>query len=280
MTDRPTLTLAFLSHAPASAAQVLEQIDPQQAAAFLEEIPARLAAPAVACMSAWSGARCLGLLTPHRGAAILQHLAFHDCAGLMRLIAKQHHAAILDALPVRLARRLRSALRYPPGSVGAWIDPEVPSLPDQATVGDAVRYLGNVGVASHVFLHSHESGRFAGAVSLAALMRSNATRLLNELPVVQVRPLSSRANLSSAGFLDDWDDFLMLPVVGRKHTVVGGLSRASLRKGLQEHRTAREVIPGSMTGQLLSALAATCAGLIHIVAGAEPASIPEERKNA
>ena len=49
---------------------------------------------------------------------------------------------------------------------------------------------------------------------------------------------------------------LMLPVVGRKRTVVGGLSRAGLRKGLHEHRATRDLIPGSMAGHVLAAFAA------------------------
>jgi hypothetical protein len=67
----------------------------------------------------------------------------------------------------------------------------------------------------------------------------------------------------------------MLPVVGRKRTLVGGLSRAGLRKGLQEHRTTHEVIPGTMTGQVLAALATTISGLLRIATHAER---PERRE--
>lgn len=278
MTEQ-TLTLAFLSHAPQSAAQVLNEIAPQQAAAFLEEIPARIAAPAVGYMSSWSAARCMELLSPHRAAAILQNLDFHDCAGLMRLIAEQGHAAVFEALPARLARRLRNALQYPAGSVGAWIDPEIPAFADTASVGDAARYLTNAPAASHVFLHYRDNGRFAGAVSVTTLMRSEPARALSELPLLRIRPLSSRATLTSVAFLDDWDDFLMLPVIGRSKTVVGGLSRASLRKGMHEHRSVRQVDPGTMTGQILSALATTCAGLLQVVVDTAQ-SPPKEQENA
>lgn len=274
MTDRPTLTLAFLSYAPASAAQVLEQIAPEQAAAFLGEIPARIAAPAVSHMSAWAASRCLVLLTPDQAAAVLQNLAFHESAGLLRLIRVQHHAAILDALPARMARRLRGTLTYAANSVGAWIDPEIPSFSEEATVAEAVRFVADKAVASHVFLHLQESGRFAGAVPVTALMRSEAAHRLADLPIVHVRPVSHRATLSSAASLNEWDEFLVLPVAGRNYGLVGGLSRGALRKGLQEHRDAGEAIPGSITGYMLSALATTCAGLLHATAD------PEERYDA
>lgn len=264
MPDNPRLTLAFLSHAPRSAAQVLEEIEPVQSAAFLEEIPARISAPVVADMSSWTAARCIERLTAPRAAALLHNLPFHDTAGLLRLIAPERRAAILDALPARLSRRLHNALTYPAASVGAWIDPEIPAFPESASVSDTFRYLSNAPVASHLFLHAEDDGRFAGAIPVTALMRSDGARPLSELPTRRMQPLSSRATLGSVAFLGEWDEFLMLPVVGRKHTLVGGLSRAGLRKGLHEHRTTREVIPGTMTGELLSALATTLAGMLRI----------------
>lgn len=266
MPEHPRLTLAFLTHAPDSAAQVLEEIEPVQAAAFLTEIPARIAAPVVGYMSTWTAARTIGRLSPDRAAAILNNLHFHDTSGIARLIDGGRRAAILDALPARLSKRLQNALTYPAGSVGAWIDPEIPAFPDSASVADTFRYLSNVPVASHLFLHHEEDGRFAGAVPVTALMKSDGSRPLSELPIRRIRPLSSRATLSSVAFLEDWDEFLMLPVVGRKRTVVGGLSRAGLRKGLHEHRTTRDLIPGSMAGHVLAAFAATCVGLTRMAA--------------
>lgn len=269
MPENPKLTLAFLAHAPQSAAQVLEEIEPDQAAVFLEEVPARISAPVVAEMSSWTAAHCVERLAPHRAAAILHNLPFHDTAGLLRLIGAERRVPILDALPARLSRRLRNALTYPAGSVGAWIDPEIPAFPDSASVADTFRYLSNAPVASHLFLHDEDDGHFTGAIPVTALMRSDGSRPLSDLPIRRIRPLSSRATLGSAAFLDEWDEFLMLPVVGRKRTLVGGLSRAGLRKGLQEHRTTREVVPGTVTGQVLTALATTVFGLLRVATHAE-----------
>jgi magnesium transporter len=269
MPEQPKLTLAFLTHAPQSAAQVLEAIEPEQASAFLDEVPARISAPVVADMSSWAAARCIERLAAHRAAALLHKLPFHDTAGLLRLIAPERRETILEALPARLSRRLHNALTYPAGSVGARIDPEIPAFPESASVADTFRYLSNAPVASHLFLHDENDGRFTGAIPVTALMRSDGTRPLSDLPIRRVRPLSSRATLGSVAFLDDWDEFLMLPVVGRKHTLVGGLSRAGLRKGLHEHRAPREVMPGTITGHVLSALATTMTGILRIATHAE-----------
>ena len=269
MPEHPRLTLAFLAHAPGSAAQVLEGIEPEQAAAFLNDVPARIAAPVVSCMSSWTAARSIARLPPHSAAAVLHNMHFHDAAGIVRLIGSGRRAAILDALPARLSKRLHNALTYPAGSVGAWIDPEIPAFAETASVADVFRYLSNVHVASHLFLHHEEDGRFTGAIPVTTLMKSAGSRALSELPIRRIRPLSSRATLSSVAFLDEWDEFLMLPVVGRRQTVVGGLSRAAMRRGMHEHRTTRDLVPGSVAGHMLAAFATTCAGLLRIATKAE-----------
>ena len=136
-------------------------------------------------------------------------------------------------------------------------------------VGDVLRNQSLVETEGHLddcLFRFDADGLFTGAIPVTALMRSDGSRPLSDLPIRRIRPLSSRATLGSAAFLDEWDEFLMLPVVGRKQTVVGGLSRAGLRKGLHEHRTTRDLVPGSMAGHVLAAFAATCTGLMRMAA--------------
>ncbi|HZW59100.1 MAG TPA: hypothetical protein VFE85_02305 [Woeseiaceae bacterium] len=282
MSRGTALTLAFLAHAPDSAAQVLEQLDAEEAAAFIDEIPARHAGAAVRHMSPWIAARCLELVSAERAAAILGNLAFHDSAGLLRLIDSRRHAAILDAMPASRARRLAAALSYPTGSIGAWIDPDVPSFATSATAADATKYLRQAQAASHVFLHHPESGRFAGAVPALSVLQRHAGTRLEELPLVPVTPLSSRASLASAAARDDWDEFLVLPVTGRNRTLVGGLSRASYRRGIGEVRRNRAVVSGSLGGQLLAAFGVTVNGLLRLLTHGQPpaAAGNEEQRDA
>lgn len=271
MNKPPTLTLAFLTHAPDSAAEVLEGLDAAEAAAFIDEIPARLAARTVGRMSSWAAARCLEQVAAHQAAAVLRGLPFHDAVGLLRLIDRHHHAGLYAELPTARARRLQNALTYPPGSIGAWIDPDVPSFAGDATAGDAARYLRQSDGVSHVFMHDVDSGQFAGAVSTINVMRRHSGTRLFELQATPVRPLSSRASLASAAGHDGWDEFLVLPVVGRAKALVGGLSRVSLRKGLATAKSSRQVATRSVAGQIVVAFGITCNGLMQLLSPARGA---------
>lgn len=266
MTKQPNLTLAYLTHAPRSAAQVLQQIESGQAAAFLGQVPVRLTAPLLSEMSPWSGARIVADMPIEQAVGVLHALDFDDCLALVRLIDDERQAVLLDQLPTRLGRRLRHALNYPAGSVGAWIDPQVPAFPEQTRVQAALGHAAGSAAASHVFVQAESDGRFLGAIAISQLIGVESDLPLSRLPLQSVQPLSSRATLASVLGRREWDQFLVLPVIGRSKAMVGGLSRSSLRRGLSEHRDSTSSAEGSMLGQLVSALAISSAGLFQALA--------------
>jgi Mg/Co/Ni transporter MgtE len=278
MNSTSILTLPYLEQAPAAAAKVLQSAGIHAAADFLEGVPARLAAPLVNSMIPAMGARCLERLPPPHGAAILRNLPTHDSASLLRLVRVETRQPILAELPTSLAKRLHRSLQYSPNAVGAWIDPDIPLLSTQHTVEDALQYLRETRAASHIFLEGKD-GRFTGTVSVQDLLRSERAATLDRLPINPIAPISNRAALSSVAVLDAWDDHLMLPVVGRRHNVLGGLSRTALRRGVREQHEARSAQPQTLAGSLWSALLLTCAGLLRLAirpGGLLPA--PTERR--
>lgn len=265
MSKQPRLTLAYVTHAPDAAARVLEELDTADAAAFIDDIPARHATTVLSHMSSWSGARCLELLGPEQAAAILRDVPFHDSVGLLRFVDKGRHADIFDQLPARRAKRLRRALTYPAGSVGAWLDPDVPSFATDSAVSDVTRYLRQTDGISHVFLHAPDDSRYVGALPAITVLRRTARTRLADIAIDPVAPLSSRASLSSVATHDGWDRYLMLPVIGRNRVLAGGLTRVSLRKGLLEHRVSRTAAKGSVAAQLLTAFTITAAAMLRFI---------------
>ena len=263
-TSLPPLALAYLEQAPSSAAKVLQEMGIGEAAAFLDTVPARLAAPVVNNMIPAMAARCLERLAAAQSAAILRDLAHHDATTLLRLVRVDMRNTILAELPTSMAKRLHRSLQHSVNSVGAWTDPDIPLLSPEHTVDDALRYLRDTRTASHIFLESASNGRFLGAIGVHDLLSSERTTPLMNLPIHEVAPLSNRAALATVAFHPAWDDYLVLPVVGRRHNVLGGLSRTALRRGVHVQHAATQMTPSSVLGNLVSALLLTCAGLMRL----------------
>ena len=265
MNSAEALTLTYLERAPESAADVLQSLPIEQSSSYLESVPGRLAAPVLNAMTAWYAARVLEGIPPSRAAMILRQLPFSDATSLTRLMQAERRDRALEELPTRQGRRLAASLRYPPHQVGAWIDPGVPTLSRSQTVEDALRALRAAEPASHVFVEG-EHGEYLGVVALQDVLRSEASLTLGQLDVAYVKPISNRASLASVAFDARWDELLHLPVVGRRGDLLGGLSRATLRKGVHDERVERRVQTHSLVGEVFAALLLTCSGLSRLIA--------------
>lgn len=265
MTSRPELTLAFLTHYPGSAAEVLQELEPASAAAFLEDVPTRLAAAVVGRMAPWHGARTLRAMPPSQAAGILLQMPFYDGAGVMRLVPAEVREPLFDELPARRAHRLRRTLRFPAGSVGAWIDPDIPAFPRATTAAEALRYVEHSEDDSHVFIQDDDSGAFVGALPVGRLLKSKRSTTIGELALDRVLPVPARSSLASAAAHPDWDRYLVLPVTGRAQSMVGGLSRTSLVKGLAARRSNADSRRTSVLVEMLTLLGVVSGGLLKAV---------------
>lgn len=277
MTSAPSLTLAFLERQPESAARALVDLDPADAAAFLEAVPSHISAPMICAIPPWAAARLVELLAPEQAAGLLRNMPYQEAASLLRLMGQEYFDSILAALPKGLAKSFRNSLNYPRGTVGAWMDHGVPGFAADSSVADGLKYVKqrrNL-VGSHIFV-VEETGRFAGAVSIGDLLRSAAKTALAEIMDREVSPLSNRAMLTAVEWAPAWDEYSVLPVIGRRGNVLGGLTRKGLRRGLIEDRLIETpVATSTLWAHLLAAYLLTGAGLLRFAAqprASEPGS--------
>lgn len=270
MSSNTKLTVAFLEKAPRAAAAELQQLPVNESAALIESVPPRLSAPVVIGMTPWNAARLLETMASTRAAMIIRQLGFADMVSMARLIAAEARARIADELPGNISRRLLNALRYPPYQVGAWIDPEVPTLSADDTVADALRVLRTADFASHVFLEAEAHGEFLGVIAIRDVLQGDPGIRLGQLRRLRVEPVSNRASLASITFDERWDELIHLPVVGRRGNLLGGLARQSVRRGLHEQRTASAERNPSWLRELFDSYLATGLGVAQLLSRASP----------
>lgn len=280
MSNLGVLSHHYLETQPKGAARVFEQLQSEDVAAYLNEAPARLAAPVVAAMVPWAAAQCLSATEAESAAATLRQMPHQDATSILRLIQPSQRALILTGLSERQARRFTRSLRFPPNTVGAWMNQGVPTLVATNKVSQALELAAQSQgiVGSHIFL-TDETKKLIGAVPIADLLYRDRSIHLQQIMTRGVHGVSSRAALRSLISIAAWDEFTALPIVGRKGNFLGVLTRESLRRGVVEENAQPDIssITGSLTTELFRALLITSSGLLQLVSPQDDREVKRDR---
>lgn len=227
------LALGLLRAHPATAAAVIETLSAESAAAVLKDVPPRLGAPVVTRMLPAPASRCLLHMPPAAAAAIVRDMPPASAAPLLRAWPLHSLDPLLAALPNRSSLVIRLLLGFPATSVGAWMDPEPPLLPEDCDAGAALDQLRRDArdLERVVFVVDRDQ-MLRGRVRTAELLRAEPAARLKAMVEPAAVTLPARGDL--LGYRDDpgWDAGDLLPVVARDGRVIGVLRHSDLVRGL------------------------------------------------
>ncbi len=278
MIEALQLTTQFIVQQPEAAARVMEETPSTEVALLLSELSARQVAPMIAMMFPGAAARRLSAMSTAKAAAILIELDGRSGAAILRICSNETRRALLELLPARRVRHFNRALAYTQDTVGAWIDYDVPALAADNTAGDALQLLHRRAEAKDVQVFALSSSRgYAGIVPVTALLQSPAETPLSRLADRSIRALTDSMNVDGLITLDDWDQCNLLPVIGPDGSLLGGLSRAGLRRALNTvfpNLPAAE--PDSLLAHLFTAYLRAGSELVRLLLGSNPPARPVE----
>lgn len=263
------LAAAFVEQEPEAAARALEEMPSEEAALFLAELSPQIAAPMIDEMSPGSAARRLALLEPEQAARLLEAVGSRGCVSILRVCAPEPRREILPRLPPRLVQHFRRSLAYTLDTVGAWIEYDVPALPAHRSVREALQVLRLRAKSEDSAVFVLRSAQlYGGTVSLAALLRADPDAPLSRVMERGLRPLSDATDVDEIQNLDDWDQWAMLPVTAPDGSLLGGLSRAGLRRALNAvFPQAPTAQPESLLAHLFTAYLHTGADMLRLLIG-------------
>lgn len=272
------LALGLLRTHPETAAAVLEALPTESAAAVLEEVPPNIGAPVTARMLPSPASRCLLSMAPAAAAAIISAMPPAAAAPLIRAWPLQRRDPLLAMLQHRTAIAIRLLLGFPGTSVGAWMDPEPPLLPDTGDAGAALDRLRTEArdLERVAFVVDREQ-QLRGRVRTAALLRAHPGTPLHPLIEPAVVTLQARGDL--LGYRDDpgWASGDPLPVIARDGRVIGLLRHSDLARGLAAARRPGEGVFGEPALNLADGYWLGIARLLEGLIGMIPAGSPAGR---
>ena len=219
----------FIEDYPADAARILERADPGIAGETLAALPAAAGAALLRAMTPHAAADGLARLAPEATAALVSHLRGERAAPLLLRLDAGARAAVLKALPAKTATALRLALRFPAGSVGSLLDPEVMTVRADTQIGEAVEIARRAPASLRKYLYVlDEAQRLIGVVDVRQCVLQDAGRLVGSVDRQEPAALRARTGLRQASLAGAWESFDVLPVTDRGGVFLGVVRRKSL----------------------------------------------------
>lgn len=225
----------FLESHPVSAARVLEEYAPATAAGVLAGVAPAAAAATLRRMAPPLGAEALAAMDPAAAAALLVELPLDHRVAVCRLLDAAPREAVLAKLEAEVGEPLRRLLRHPQGTVGELMDPFVLALPEDITIGEALRRARGAarGVQFHLYVVDREQ-RLVGVVSLHELLRGHGREPLISVVrsgITTIRVETPRESLAAD---PSWWEFTTLPVVDGDGVFLGQIGYAAMLRARAE----------------------------------------------
>ena len=255
------LALVHLERHPEAAARVLERGAPGEAAALLREAAPFVSARLLGLVGPRFAADCFAALPPEAQTAVLSELTPPAGAALLRYQAREAREELLRALPAGAAARLRDALAFPPGSVGASGVSRAATLFGDLSVERAIELLGGHrdSVPDRIVVLDR-ARRVLGVLRTPTLCWAPRTASVGSLGLETVLVIPAGSPLASLRGDDRWEGG-PAPVVDASGAFLGVLDTVSLR------RTHPQGSTGAVT-QTVAALSELCwVGLGVLLAG-------------
>ncbi len=226
---------AFLQAHPDAAADVLELQTPDVNASLLSHLPLDLACSTLATMLPLHAARVLKQLEHKPAARILAELKANQIAGILRYVDLQTGDSWLKHLPFDQSTACRLLLNYSTTMVGGWMVPQVMMLATECTAGEALQRIPQEDSridTDAIYIVNRELIP-QGVISVFNLLKAKSETPLGRMMDRKTFAISGRASLISVKGHDGWNHRDTLPVLNRRHQLIGMLRHVDLRKGLE-----------------------------------------------
>ncbi len=255
------LALRVLAAHPGEAARVVERLPVEAAAGLLRSAELKSCAAMLAQMAPGAARRALAAIPADRAGAIAGELPVAVAAIFLRGLSAEVRAPILAALRSRRARALESLLRYPEGSAGALMDPEVLALPEDLTAEEAVERVREAAHAARYNLYVVDrEQRLVGVLNQRELLVAPRDATLGSLMSRSVHRLPAEADRVAVVSHPAWRVVHALPVVDRSGVYLGAVRYRAFRQ-LEDALRARRGDP-SVTARALGDLFRTGAAAV------------------
>ncbi|WP_165423553.1 magnesium transporter [Ktedonosporobacter rubrisoli] len=209
---------------PADVADILEQLDLEDAGAMLDRLDPEMAADTLNEVEYPLQSELLSELNPERASDLLEHLAPDDAADILADMSRGEAERLLSLMPASEAEPIRELLRYGEQTAGGIMTNEVVTLPQEATVEEALVYLRKNSAHLEMIYYLYivdEEQHLRGVVSLRQLVTAEPGARMRELMDPDVIRVQTSTDQEEVARIIAKYDLLGVPVVNEDGSLLG-----------------------------------------------------------
>lgn len=209
---------------PAEAAEELLALPDEEAARQVEALEPDFAAEVLESLDAWKASGFFVELPGNLQSSVLEKMDPDDSVDLLQELRVEDRRGLLDRLDKLTRKRLRSLLEYPGDTAGGTMSPEVLSLPEDMTVGEAIERLRgkekDLEEINYVYV-TDEEDTLSGVLPLRNFAFREPELELRDVMNTEVKTVKPEMDREDVARLFDRYDFMALPVVGDAGKLLG-----------------------------------------------------------
>ena len=231
------LSRYFLQEHPRESARILEKYTAEMLSQYFEELPDDLVAGLIHHLSPDLALSCLTELPTERSAKILVHLGVDDAGRILSRMKLNPKNTILSHMPATVSRRLKLILKYPVGTVGHYMSPDIFIATEDMLIGDLIRLAKSAEseLLDKIFIVDHQQ-ILVGVIDVKNMMLTDADKMVQQIMKVPDTVLNVRTNLEYVKSNPNWQFEEFLPVVDQKNTLIGVLKRSIMNEVLSDEQ--------------------------------------------
>lgn len=250
-----SISLHFLKEHPKDAARALEQFEPAHLADFLQQVPVRTAAGVIKYLVPSFAAECLKNMDVDKSSQIIMKLGVERAALLLRRMKTGFQMQFIRAMTPVFANMTRLVLRYPAGTVGNAMNPNVMTVHEDMTIQEVSIVLKNSDEHYHneIFVTNDRQG-LCGIVNIRQLMTNDDKQSMKKIMRPPGHSIPARSTVESLKNRPDWNLEENIPVVDHLGEFIGVLDRKTIHESLFGKVTAEQEDDFGKTAMALAEL--------------------------
>jgi magnesium transporter len=231
-----SISLHFLKEHPKDAARTLEQFDPESLAEYMENVPAKIAASVIKYIVPSISTECLRLMSLEKSSQIIMHLGVERGSLLLRRMKGSIRDQFIHAMSPVFSSMTRLVLRYPEGTAGQVMNPNVFSVHQNMNVNEVINVIKNSSELWHneIFI-TDDKQQLAGVVEVRQLLTTDSKQPMKMIMKSPGESIPARASLDSVRNKPEWQYKENFPVIDHMGIFIGVLSRTSVHEVMADN---------------------------------------------